>query len=152
MLAKKFALGFGIAVIFPMMIHYGVATFVPEPRWQDYHRMDEAMQMNRQNMTQAEKQQASAKRQKQEDAWRYDQKRFQRALFSIAAPLGIMAIIVGSLVTIQAIGTGLMFGGIFSVLDGYCNYWSELPDGARFVSLLLAFIVLIYIGWRKLAK
>jgi hypothetical protein len=45
-----------------------------------------------------------------------------------------------------------MFGGIFSVLDGYCNYWSELPDGARFMSLLIAFVVLIYIGWRKLAK
>ena len=36
MLAKKFALGFGIAIIFPMMIHYGVSTFSPEPKWKDY--------------------------------------------------------------------------------------------------------------------
>ena len=36
MLAKKFALAFGIAVVFPAMLHYGVATFSPEPRWQDY--------------------------------------------------------------------------------------------------------------------
>ncbi|PYL94517.1 MAG: hypothetical protein DME28_05015, partial [Verrucomicrobia bacterium] len=37
MLSKKFALAFGIAVVFPAMIHYGVSMFSAEPRWQDYH-------------------------------------------------------------------------------------------------------------------
>ena len=36
MLAKKIALGFGIAIIFPMMIHYGVSTFSPQPKRKDY--------------------------------------------------------------------------------------------------------------------
>ena len=45
-----------------------------------------------------------------------------------------------------------MFGGIFLLLDGYCNYWSELADSMRFLSLLAAFIVLMYIGYKKLAK
>ncbi|MDD5020397.1 MAG: hypothetical protein PHH75_05950 [Candidatus Omnitrophica bacterium] len=152
MLAKKFALGFGIAVIFPLMIHYGVATFVHEPKWQDYHRWEDDYRVDRQNMTQQEKQEMADRRKQRQQAWQYDQKQFQRALFSVAAPLGIVAIVLGSLISIQAIGTGLMFGGIFSVLDGYFNYWSELPDGARFISLLLAFIVLVYVGWRKMAK
>jgi hypothetical protein len=34
--AKKIALGFGIAIVLPMLIHYGVATFYPEPRPEDY--------------------------------------------------------------------------------------------------------------------
>jgi hypothetical protein len=48
MLAKKFALGFGIAVIMPMMIHYGVSTFSHEPKWEDrystysYQKYDKA--------------------------------------------------------------------------------------------------------------
>jgi len=37
MLAKKFALAFGIAVVFPAMIHYAVSSFTTEPRWSDYH-------------------------------------------------------------------------------------------------------------------
>ena len=77
---------------------------------------------------------------------------FSPALFIVAVPIGIAAIIVGALASIQAIGTGLMFGGIFTVMDGYCWYWSELQDWMRFLSLLAAFVVLIFIGYRKLAK
>lgn len=110
MLAKKFALGFGIAIILPMVIYYGVSTFSPAPKWNDYY------------------------------------------LFYVAVPLGIFAILFGAFSPIQAIGTGLMFGGIFTLTEGYFCYWSELQDWMRFLSLLIAFVVLIYIGYRKLAK
>jgi len=45
-----------------------------------------------------------------------------------------------------------MFGGIFSVNDGYFNYWSELSAQPKFSSLLAAFIVLLVVGYRKLEK
>jgi len=45
-----------------------------------------------------------------------------------------------------------MFGGIFSVDDGYFNYWSELSAQPNFSSLLAAFIVLLVVGYRKLEK
>jgi hypothetical protein len=45
-----------------------------------------------------------------------------------------------------------MFGGIFSVCDGYFNYWSELSAALKFFSLLTAFIVLILIGYRKIER
>jgi hypothetical protein len=45
-----------------------------------------------------------------------------------------------------------MFGGIFSVCDGYFNYWSELSAQLKFSSLLAAFIVLLVVGYRKLEK
>jgi hypothetical protein len=41
MLAKKIALGFGLAIIFPMMIHYGVSTFSPEPKFENYIKQEE---------------------------------------------------------------------------------------------------------------
>ena len=150
MLAKKIALGFGIAIIFPVMIHYGVSTFVPSPKWQDYYNPNEYRMMN--NAKPEEKAKIEEQRIQREKDRRQAEKRFQRVLFAVSVPLGIIAIIVGSIMAVQAVGTGLMFGGIFALMDGYCNYWSELPDSLRFLSMLAAFIVLVYIGYRKLAK
>lgn len=149
MLAKKIALGFGIAIIFPVMVHYGVSTFVREPRWEDYNTRYYA---DYQNASPQEKARIDAERIQVENNRRAAEKRFQKFLFMVAVPLGIAAIITGSIMTIQAVGTGLMFGGIFSLMDGYFNYWHALPDGLRFLSMLVAFIVLVFIGYRKLAK
>ena len=150
MLAKKFALGFGIAIIFPIMIHYGVSTFIPSPKWQE--RYGGNYYQDYSNATPEAKAKIDQERKQREENWLAREKRFQGVLFSVAVPLGIAAILIGSLAAIQAVGTGLMFGGIFLLLDGYCNYWSELADSMRFLSLLLAFIVLLYIGYKKLAK
>lgn len=150
MLAKKFALGFGIAIILPMLVHYGVSTFSPAPKWQDrysYYSYD-----NYQNATPAEKAKIDKDRKETDKVWRAKEKIFQRNLFFVAVPVGIIAIVLGAFAPMQAIGTGLMFGGIFSLTEGYMFYWSELQDWMRFLSLLAAFIVLIYVGYRKLAK
>jgi len=150
MLAKKFALGFGIAVIFPVMVHYGVSTFLPSPKWQD--RYSGTYYQDYSHATPEAKAKLDQERKQREKDWNAREKRFQGVLFAVAVPLGIAAILIGSLAAIQAVGTGLMFGGIFLLLDGYCNYWSELADSMRFLSLLFAFIILMYIGYKKLAK
>jgi hypothetical protein len=149
MLAKKFALGFGIAIILPMLVHYGVSTFSPAPRWQDRYAINNYE--NYQNATPAERAKLAQERETREKEWRAQDKIFQKHLFFAAVPLGIAAIIFGAVSSIQAIGTGLMFGGIFTLADGYCWYWSELQDWMRFLSLLAAFVVLMFIGYRKLA-
>lgn len=149
MVAKKIALGFGIAIIFPMMIHYGVSTFVPRPKWRDYiveeHRIH-------QDSTPEEKAEHVAERERLSNERRRKEKRFQTILFSVAVPLGMIAIIIGTFLPIQAVGTGLILGGIFSICNGFLNHWSELNDSLRFMSLLAALIVLIFIGYKKLDK
>lgn len=147
MLSKKFAVGFGIAIIFPMLIHYGVSTFSPAPKWNNYYQYNYDIHASPEQRTKDQQ-----KRQKEQEEFRKSQKTFQMHLFYVAVPLGIVAILIGASISIQAVGTGLMFGGIFSVMDGYIWYWSELPDSLRFLSLLVAFIVLIYVGYRKLGK
>jgi hypothetical protein len=150
MLAKKFALGFGIAIILPMLVHYGVSTFSPRPKWRDYYEAGYYQRIP--NASPEEKAKLEQERKKRDDEFRNAQKRFQRYLFFAAVPIGIISIITGSITQVQAIGTGLMFGGIFTLVDGYCWYWSELQDWMRFLSLLIAFVILIFIGYRKLAK
>ena len=139
MLDKKFALAFGIAVVFPAMIHSGVSIFSPPPRWQDY---TVAPMINRN----------SEEWQKREADRRAAEKVFEKHLFAVAVPLGLLAILAGAFLLTKAIGTGLMFGGIFSVCDGYFNYWSELSASLKFVSLLAAFIVLLVVGYLKIER
>jgi len=137
MLAKKFALAFGLAVIFPAMIHCGVSMFSPQPRWQDYT----VAPMIDSNST--EWQQKEAER-------RAAEKVFEKHLFAVAVPLGLVAIVVGAFFLSPAIGAGIMFGGIFSVCDGYFNSWAELSATLKFFSLLATFVVLLLVGYKKL--
>ena len=147
MLAKKFALGFGIAVLFPLTVHYAVKTFSPAPIWEDYqipHYYERHQKASQEEQTNLEEQQDEMNKKR-----RQHEKHFQKRLFFVTTPLGITAIILGSLIAVQAVGSGLMFGGIFCLIDGYVNYWSELPDSMRFVSLLAALVVLLVIGFKK---
>ena len=141
MLAKKLALGFGLAIIFPMMIHYGVSTFSPAPKFESYVKQEEF------NKTAT----AQEKIQK-EEARESAQQQFEKHLYMVAVPLGLVAILVGAFSRVQSIGSGLMIGGIFSITDGYINYWSQLADLMRFLSLLAAFVVLLVVGYKKIEK
>ena len=150
MLAKKIALGFGIAIVFPMMIHYGVSTFTPQPKRKDYQVKNYYERHKR--ATPEEQRKLEAEKYRLEKQRKVAEKIFEKHLFVVAVPLGIMAIVVGAFLATQAIGTGLMFGGIFSVCDGYGNYWSELNDPLKFASMLVLFVVLLFIGYKKLER
>ena len=141
MLAKKLALGFGLAIIFPMMIHYGVSTFSPEPKFESYSKHSEF------NKT-ATEQEKIQKVEARESA----QKQFEKHLYMVAVPLGLVAILIGAFSRVQSIGSGLMIGGIFSITDGYVNYWSHLEDWMKFLSLLAAFAILLIVGYKKIEK
>lgn len=142
MLAKKIALGFGIAIIFPMMINYGVATFYPRPSFQELHeygKLDDKSQENPESK-------------KYLEDFEEKQTRFEMKLLYVSVPLGLIAITAGALLPIQAISTGLLFGGIISICNGYFNYWTKMTDTIKFISLLIGFIVLITVGYIKLDK
>ena len=151
MLARQIAIGFGIAFIFPLLIHYGVATFYPPPKFQTYVTV--TARFLAPNATPAERQEVEEqrkKRQQQVDAYNAAAKDFARVLVLVATPLGVAAILIGSFVALHAIGTGLIFGGIFTVAWGYWGYWGHLDDWLRFVSLLAGFAILLFVGFRML--
>ena len=121
----------------------------PRPKWKDFYdyssyRYSEA--------TPQEKERMDNERKEKNRIYTEKNRIFQRNLFYVSVPLGIFCIVAGAILSVQAIGTGLMFGGIFAVTQGYITYWYLLADWMRFVSLLFAFIVLIFVGYRKLAK
>ena len=52
----------------------------------------------------------------------------------------------GAVLDLPAVGTGLMFGGLFSACNGYFNYWSQLADVLKFGSSPYFFFSIIA-GW-----
>lgn len=147
MLAKKLALGLAVALILPLSIQYGVKAFNPRvdrdeyitDYWEKYNvATEEEKEIMRNESSTFDKYDA------------YQDKLFQKRHFYTAISIGITAIIIGSLLSVQAIGAGLMFGGIFSVMNVFYMSWYHIPDWVRFLTLVLGLIVIVYIGYAKM--
>jgi hypothetical protein len=154
MLARQIAVGFGIAVIFPLLVYYGVATIYTPPKLPVYV----AATIMPPNPTPEERQQFTAQQQERQKVQQERQEQykaaaqdFARHLVLISTPLGVAAILIGAYLALHAIGTGLIFGGIFTVAWGYWSYWTFLEDWVRFISLLAGFLILLFVGYRRIA-
>ena len=85
--------------------------------------------------------------------YRDKQEIYDRNVFIITLILGLAAIIVGGIVlTITSVSSGLMGGGMLTVIYGTIRYWGFMPDVVRFIELGIVLIVLIWIGYKKIRK
>jgi len=146
MLARQIAIGFGIAVIFPLLVYYGVATFYPPPNRADYFA---ELVSPGPSASAEERKEYSDRQRKAASDYSAAAKTFSRVLVLVATPLGVAAIFIGAFLSIHAIGTGLILGGIASVAFGYYGYWQYLDNWVRFVSLLAGFAILLFVGYRR---
>jgi len=69
-----------------------------------------------------------------------------RRMFFVAYPVGLLAIVVGGLLRVQAVGAGLMFAGLFTLGSGCYSYWDKMGDGMRFGSLVVALAFVVFLG------
>lgn len=145
MLARQIVVGFGLAFILPMLVFYGVSTFHPAPRYQTFFPPLPPLSAN---ATPEERKQRAEETRARQEKFDAAAKSFARTLIVVAAPLGLIAIVIGSLIGMHAIGTGLIAGGILTVGWGYYGYWSYLEDAIRFLSLLCGFAVLLFVAYR----
>ena len=150
MIAKKIALAFGLAIVLPSMIHFGVGIITPKPKWRDYQVED--YHVKYQKATPEEKAKLDKGKKEKEAERIINEKKFQKLLYFVAVPIGILAIVLGACLPFRSIGAGLMFGGIFCVCDGYFNNWNELSESMKFISAFCTFIVLLIIGYKKIEK
>ena len=147
MLARQIAIGFGVAIVFPLLVYYGVSTFSPAPKWNDFHEQV----VYAPNPTRDELIARQEKQKAETAAWTEANRVFSLRLLCLAAPLGYLAILLSSLRVGSGLGTGFMFGGIFAATTGYWFHWSYLDDWVRFISLLIAMAVLVFVAYRQLS-
>ena len=75
---------------------------------------------------------------------------YNRNVFFIATIAGILAVIIGGLLlSKESVGSGLMAGGVLSVIYGTMRYWEALGNIIRFVLLGVVLAVLIWIAYKK---
>ena len=73
-----------------------------------------------------------------------------RNVFIIAVIFGIIALITGIVLKITSVSSGLMGGGILTIIYGIIRYWSGLQNYGRFTVMAIALVVLIWLGYKKL--
>jgi hypothetical protein len=146
MLARKMVVGFGIAAIFPALIYYGLSTFYPPPRQEDYF----AYQPLPSTATEEERKAHAAEQVKKRADFATAARSFAHVMFAVSTVLGVVAIVLGAYLTSHAVGAGLILGGISSLALGYWAYAMHLDDWFRFLSLLAGFAALLFVGFRKL--
>ena len=147
MLARALVIGFGIAIVFPLLVYHGVTTVYPAPKREDFFPQFEPQLSP--TATPEERQARAEIQKKRQDAFNEVARRFSRVLLVAATGLGVPAILLGSFITSPAIGAGLMLGGVLAVGVGYWWYSSLINDWWRFGSLLIGFATLLFVGYRQ---
>ena len=147
---KLFAVSFGIAILVPIIVYNGARTFSPSTDWTDYKK-NFSQRMNEATTTE-EKGKVRQEYGNYEQRWKEGKKRFQRNLFFSAIPVGIGAVIAGAIITVPAVGSGLIFGGVFTLIVGYWCFWNELEHWMKFLSAVIALVVLVFTAYRKLIR
>jgi len=147
--ARQIVIGFGIAVVFPLLVYHAVAIFASPPTFSFNYVATPVVP----NASPEQRQQAQQERQQaQQEAQKiYAEKarHFTLILFLIAVPLGLAAIVGGGWARPNAIGTGFLLGGILTVGQGCYFHWFYLDNSLRFASLLAALLALLFVGFRS---
>lgn len=86
------------------------------------------------------------------DQIREETRKFYRAMFWVGFPIGLAALVVGLFLRSIAVGVGLSFGGLCTLVAGCYSYWDDMGDHLRFWSLLSVLVFLIGIGLTKFGR
>jgi hypothetical protein len=84
--------------------------------------------------------------------WEEARGAYNKNVFIIATIAGLIAVFLGGVVLkLESVSSGIMGGGVLSVIYGIIRYWSDAPDILRFIILGVILAVLIWIGYKKLS-
>ena len=149
---KRNILTIAIAVIFALFIGYGIDTFYEAPEYDDYcEEYARPIKLDIENQTEYDQQ-----IQEQRDCeYEYDAviDPYERNVFIITLIIGMIAIIMGGVILhLESVSSGIMAGGVLTLIYGTTRYWGDMHKYLRFTVLTIVLIVLIWIGYKKFKK
>ena len=77
---------------------------------------------------------------------------YNRNVFFIVAPIGLILILFGVFYGIGFIASGFMFGGIFSVAYGTIRHFSGMSKVMRVIVIFIELVIVIWLAIKKLKK
>lgn len=173
---KNLVLGIGIFIVFMFVLHNGIRAFYDAPQYEDFcdnNPFIEKPYYFSQNCSYSNE----LRLQEQEcynlegyPIYRYDKngcnisvekcdfcnrdyenakKDYNKTIFLISLIIGILVLIVGyAVLYVEPVGSSLMASGIGAVVYGTIVNWENLGNLGRFLLLLLALVILIWIALR----
>ncbi|HIJ11959.1 TPA: hypothetical protein HA278_07920 [Candidatus Woesearchaeota archaeon] len=154
MITKQTILSLAIALIFVLFVGYGIEVFHDNPDYPDLHHV-----ITEENCTEQQgKWVQSPKFEGQEtrgfcevgDQFKENRTRHDKIVFIVSIIVGLGAVIVGMVLRKDAISTGVLGGGVLTILYGTIRYWDHASDILKFILLGVALAVLIWVGYTKL--
>lgn len=71
-----------------------------------------------------------------------------RNLFFIVIPVAVVMIAIGAvLFSLEAVGAGIMAGGIITLIYGAASYWPRAGNFYRFLISLIGLVIVILVGY-----
>jgi hypothetical protein len=75
-----------------------------------------------------------------------------RNVFIIAAIIGVLTIFLALFLIKEAVKTGLMGGGLLTIIYGVIRYWNSMQNWIRFIVLGIVLIFLVWVGYKKIEE
>ena len=77
---------------------------------------------------------------------------YNRNIFFILAPLGLLMVVLGMYFLIDYMGAGLMFGGLITLLYSTIRYFSDMSKIWRALVILIELLIIMWIGYKKIGS
>jgi hypothetical protein len=149
-LFKQILVCLGIGTVLPFSVWYGNSAWHTPPDSKQYYKSKNVLYNKiSDSKSSAEKDKLRAEEDRIDKAYEAAEDAYYRAMFFVAFPVGILAVLIGLLYPIQAIGVGILLGGICTLVSGCYSYWDKMTDALRFGSTVAGLVVLLVPGtWR----
>ncbi len=85
-----------------------------------------------------------------QEKYNKENEKHKLVVFVVAVPAGLVSILIGIVLALPSVSSGLMLGGGFLTLYGVSQYWTELSNWIRALILGIFLIVLIWVAYKKL--
>ena len=177
MKVKNFVLGFGILVVYALVLWQGTQAFYPVPEWNDFcsergirpFPVDRGDVANCEFSQELNVKQLACEKAKGHFVYEYDENgcvvdgvcdecqieyneardNYSKNIFIISLIVGVITFIVGYFIlSIEPVGSALMASGVWALFYGTVWNWRNFGNIPRFILLLAVLVVLIWLAVR----
>jgi hypothetical protein len=157
---KNLVLGIGIVIVFALVLWQGIEVFSPTPQWNDF--CSEPERIIRDPAPEPMEARPLPDFKECQEEYEVARDKHSQIVFYISIIVAILAIILGlSTLSVEPVGSSLIASGVWAILWGSAINWNNFATLMRFILLLLALIILIWLTirlntsnektfWRKL--
>ena len=159
MAIKQILLILGITLIFTVFFGYAAEVAFEQPKYPEEEcrcyepfKVPMSEQESREYYTSEEYKACQTKCEEATKAWNELVEKTNFKSFLALSIVAIIAIVTGLFLTLEAVSSGILGGGILLLVYSVMRHWGILNKYLRLTLLGIALIVLLYYGYQKIDK